>query len=1055
MDQQRWKKIKIIFNSALERPFDEREQFVRAASDGDPELESEVLRLLVADKNAGSYLELPFFFEKGPDLTLNYSSLIQVGDVLCNRFRIDRLIGTGGMGQVFEAWDNALRVRIALKTIRPEIAEHPASLTRFRQEVLTARSLSHPNICRTFDLERETRVVEQANGTTQEIVFLTMEFLEGETLAARIARTGALAKEEGCAIARQIASALTCAHDHGIVHGDIKPANIMLVSPRVAPPEPGQDSAEKFRTVITDFGLARIDPLFKAHEFSSSTSSILPGGTLAYMAPEQLEGAAISSATDIYSFGLILFEMATGERAFPSANLLAGIAQRMRNGGPLSPAQMSSLPVAWRDAIAGCLRAKADDRFKNAAETISTLEGTRSWFRAVRNSKFFLRRNIFHGRFAQISIAFGSLAIALALFAGALRLYQLRAVSQSAAVAPDTAIYLTQVQNRTGETPLDNVTELIRAGLIQSTQIKPLERDRVSDILQQMTKSPDAVIDQPIARDIAFRAGAVRVIFAELAKIKDDYVLNVDIQQPDNTPDRYRNHWTRQFTWHVSTTTHVSDTFPPELLTALREATNWIRHEVGESANDITRLDVPPADVTTDKPQSLDAYTRSEILSAHGRREDALVALQEAVHLDPRFALAYARMGDIAVSLGRTEEGYHAYAQALGTDFDRRLTRRELDRIRGIYASDSWDYQTAESAFHDYTVYYEHDYMGWFYRALPLRRLGRTPEAIATLQKAFILDPHLSFAPADLATCYMEMGDFDSAQHWIDVLKQLKDSDDAALLEGIAAFLNHRYDDASKQFASLQHSSAPVQLKAFSYLARLAAERRKYPESISWISKGVQEAEKQGNTTQKAAFLMDRAYVQCFSGQYAMCIQDAKQSISMDRSPQLLIWAGQLYGWAITHTAVGTAKVFRAALANLGQAVPTNRENTAYQVALQYIRTETELARGNGTAALKEARRTAVIDQQFARREYLAGALMLTAKNESDAHKKRVIMIEAREAYARTAFHPISIWAQPTLYPPGTFVMDLDAYMRLSLDLGINDEALRNSQKVYRFQTKN
>src|SRR5262249_38810212 len=138
MDQQHWKKIKTIFNAALEIPAGERNRFVRNASDGDPELESELLRLLLADERAGSYLESPLVPEELLGEPLSYPPSLQLGDVLCQRFRIDRLIGSGGMGHVFEAWDTVLRVRIGLKTIRPEIADHPASLARFRQEVLTA-----------------------------------------------------------------------------------------------------------------------------------------------------------------------------------------------------------------------------------------------------------------------------------------------------------------------------------------------------------------------------------------------------------------------------------------------------------------------------------------------------------------------------------------------------------------------------------------------------------------------------------------------------------------------------------------------------------------------------------------------------------------------------------------------------------------------------------------------------------------------------------------------------------------------------------------------------
>ena len=226
MDQDRWKTINHIFHAALEVSSSERQAYVLSASHGDQELQAEVELLLKADEDAGDYLESPLMpadLFTNPDLSLN------PGDVLCERFRILRAVGQGGMGHVFEAYDSELAVRVALKIIRPEIASNPEALTRFRQEVRLARRITHPNVCRTFDIDRETRVVDPVRNVNQEVVFLTMEFLEGETLDSRIKRIGSLPLEEALHVARQIADALAAAHAMGIVHRDMKPANIMLV----------------------------------------------------------------------------------------------------------------------------------------------------------------------------------------------------------------------------------------------------------------------------------------------------------------------------------------------------------------------------------------------------------------------------------------------------------------------------------------------------------------------------------------------------------------------------------------------------------------------------------------------------------------------------------------------------------------------------------------------------------------------------------------------------------------------------------------------------------
>ena len=223
----------------------------------------------------------------------------------------------------------------------------------------------------------------------------------------------------------------------------------------------------------------------------------------------------------------------------------------------------------------------------------------------------------------------------------------------------------------------------------------------MGDILQQMTKATETPIDPPIAREIAMRAGAVRVIFASVTGAVGNYKLNVEVQEPDaGSPSRYRDHWIGTFTWRSSSPSNSSNPIPPELLAAIRNASDWIRQEIGESANDIATLDVPPGDVTTGNWQALAEYARAERLITLRRQEDAVLALQDATQVDPHFALAFARMGDILLSLSRSVEGYRApYSMALAASDQSRLTRHERDRIRGIYAFDTGDYQKRRALF--------------------------------------------------------------------------------------------------------------------------------------------------------------------------------------------------------------------------------------------------------------------------------------------------------------------------------------------------------------------
>lgn len=273
------------------------------------------------------------------------------GTMIAGRYRIEAYLAAGGMGQVYRAYDVELGVPLALKTIRPEIAADPASLRRFKQEVLLARSVTHPNVCRIFDLQRD-----DATGAS----FLTMEFLAGETLASRISREGAFAPAETLPLVRQLADALDAAHRAGIVHRDFKSPNVMLV--------PGEGEA---RAVITDFGLAVT---------RDAAGTIAEGeggglvGTPAYMSPEQAGGGPVGPASDLYALGVVLFEMCTGRLPFRGATPLETARAHLAQPPP-SPRSLAGVEESWERAILRLLSKAPAERFASAGEVVRALEG--------------------------------------------------------------------------------------------------------------------------------------------------------------------------------------------------------------------------------------------------------------------------------------------------------------------------------------------------------------------------------------------------------------------------------------------------------------------------------------------------------------------------------------------------------------------------------------------------------------------------------------------------------------------------------------------------------
>jgi tetratricopeptide (TPR) repeat protein len=355
MTPELWQRLKPLYMDALETPVERRLQYVEDVCGTDAEMKKELNALLAENKNQTDTLDAPLIRLRDP-----YSAkeqLLTCGELILGRFRIMRHLGSGGMGDVYEANDIDLQLgRIALKTIRPAIAENPETLARFKEEVILARRVSGPHVCRIHEL-----FVPPPQTAAKYGAFLTMEFLEGTTLSNRISEVGPLPLSEASMIITQLCTALQSIHEAGVIHRDLKPRNIMLV------PHNGSE-----KVVVMDFGLARV----LAREAQGAKTDItVPGvvmGTPDYMAPEQFEGRDVSPATDIYALGLILYELVTGKQPFATNTPLAAA---VRRGKPLAPVSSirREIPAAWDDVITRCLEYDAERRYQSANEVINAL----------------------------------------------------------------------------------------------------------------------------------------------------------------------------------------------------------------------------------------------------------------------------------------------------------------------------------------------------------------------------------------------------------------------------------------------------------------------------------------------------------------------------------------------------------------------------------------------------------------------------------------------------------------------------------------------------------
>jgi tetratricopeptide (TPR) repeat protein/TolB-like protein/tRNA A-37 threonylcarbamoyl transferase component Bud32 len=282
-------------------------------------------------------------------------------DVLAGRFKVMRFIARGGMGEVYEAEDQELNERVALKTVRFEMAHREHAIERFKREIQLARKVTHPNVCRTFDVFRHAD--DNDSDGSRETLIVSMELLSGETLEHRIRRKGRLSPEEALPLLEQMAEGLHCAHQAGVIHRDFKSSNVMLSA--------SAPSASSIRTVITDFGLAHA----VVSTGESLTGSLDVLGTPAYMAPEQLEGGKITPATDIYTLGIVIYEMLTGKLPFSGDSALSTALKRLSMPAPSPRLLVPELESRWESTVMRCLARAPEDRFSNTRDVVRALHG--------------------------------------------------------------------------------------------------------------------------------------------------------------------------------------------------------------------------------------------------------------------------------------------------------------------------------------------------------------------------------------------------------------------------------------------------------------------------------------------------------------------------------------------------------------------------------------------------------------------------------------------------------------------------------------------------------
>ena len=606
------------------------------------------------------------------------------------------MLGEGGMGTVYKAVDREVDHVVALKLIRPELAVHPAILARFKQELLTARRVTHRNVIRIHDLS-------EVDG----VKFISMEFVEGCDLRKMLIDRGKLPPEEAVEIVRQVCLALDAAHSSGVIHRDLKPQNVM------------QD--KQGRILVMDFGLARS----LQSDGMTQTGALL--GTIEYMSPEQGMGKQLDARSDLFAVGLIFYELLTCKLPYKADTAMASLLKRNQERAVPAAELDATIPRGLSDIVSKCLERDLNLRYQSAQEILADLDawqGKRPVSASVMMQAAPVRRTL-RWKWA----AAGALAAAVAIGGWALSGKLTSKICGKEAKGPEVSLVVLPFRNASTDLSIDwlgpNLAEMLRTDVGQSNSLRMISSDRVHQVLRDLRVPDNALFDQDTVRRLAEFSSADTVVWGQYVKVGDQ--IRIDITLRDLKHQR---------------TIPLKAEAPNEkaLLPAIAQLAQSIQQNLSLSTDVLQELRAKSFHPSSNSLPALRNYNEGMELVRQGNHLEAAKRFEASVQADPEFALAYSKLGLTYSNLRNDDKAEQFSRKAV--DLSDKLPPQERYLIQANYAQVSNDNRKAMESYENLEKASPDDMDVRFLLAGLYESTGAYDKARLELAKVLATDPN-------------------------------------------------------------------------------------------------------------------------------------------------------------------------------------------------------------------------------------------------------------------------------------------------------------------------